>query len=71
MTSMKPIDDAPMPPQAEGLDHDTLTQDIVGMIDGAVRDWIDRVVLERGVGRRRAALVVIQAIRFRLREGTL
>ena len=62
MTSMKPIDDMPMPPAPEGVDVNTLTQDSVNKLDGALRVWIEKVARERRIGGRRAAVAVLHAM---------
>jgi hypothetical protein len=60
---MKPVDEGPMPPPPSGVDVDYLTQDIVSALDRAVLARIDTVAREQRVGRRAAAVIVLQEIR--------
>lgn len=60
---MTPIDEGPMPPPPSGVDIDYLTQDIVTALDRAVLDRVEAVAKERGIGRRRAAMIVLRQIR--------
>jgi hypothetical protein len=60
---MTPVDDDAMPPPPRGVDRDYLTQDIVSALDRAVLDRINAVAKEHGIGRRRAAAIVLKQIR--------
>lgn len=59
---MKPVDEGPMPPPQSGVNIDYLTQDIMSEFERVVLARVDAVAKERGVGRRRAARIVIQQI---------
>lgn len=60
---MTPVDDDRMPPPPSGVDVNYLTQDIVSALDRAVLYRIDAVAKEHGIGRRRAAMIVLKQIR--------
>lgn len=59
---MTPIDENPSPPPPSGVDINYLTQDIVAGLNRAVLDRVDAVAVQLGVGRRRAALIVMQQL---------
>lgn len=60
---MRSVDDHAMPPPPSGVDIDCLTQDIVSALDRAVLARIDAVAAARGIGRRRAATIVLHQLR--------
>lgn len=52
-----------VPPPGKERDTETLTQEITSALDQAVARLIDRKVTELGIGRRRAAALVVQELR--------
>ena len=56
------ISDDALPPASSGCDSDYLTADIEEALVRAVREWIGHVAGARGVGRRRAAMIVLAKI---------
>ena len=65
---MKPIDDSigtsiGNPPPPSGSDPNYLTQDIMSALERATIALVDRVAEEQQIGRRQAAVIVLQRLR--------
>lgn len=63
MDGQNPIDRDPMPPPQTGTDFDTITADIESALRVALNERITRIADESGIGKRRAALIVVKWIR--------
>lgn len=61
----QPIDDAPLPPGPSGRDADYLTRDLTSALERAVLARVVAVAQAQGIGRRAAALIVLQEIQQR------
>lgn len=59
---MKPVDEEPMPPPPSGVDKNYLTQDIESQLFRSVLDLVDDEARNHGVGRRRAAMMIIKKL---------